>query len=145
MIADSNTELYFFPFFTIGIFYWMFSLFAFKMLTPFLLSPLEIPYPISPPLCFSADVPQATHPILTSCPGIPLQWGIQPSQDQGPLLPLMPNKAIICYICCWGHGYVHLYSLICGLVPGSSVVVWLVDIVVLPVGLQTPSAPSSFL
>jgi hypothetical protein len=31
-------------------------------------------------------------------PHIPLHWGIEPSQDQGPLLPLMPDKVILCYI-----------------------------------------------
>jgi hypothetical protein len=30
-------------------------------------------------------------------PQIPLHWGIKPSQDQGPLLPLMPDKTIFCY------------------------------------------------
>jgi hypothetical protein len=39
----------------------------------------------------------------------------------------------------------HVYSLVGGLVPGSSGEVWLVDIVVLPMGLQTPSAPSLLL
>ena len=34
------------------------------------------------------------------------------------------------------------YSLFGGLVPGSSGGVWLIDIVVLPMGLQTPSVPS---
>jgi len=32
----------------------------------------------------------------------------------------MPNKAILCYICSWSHGSVHVYSLGGGLVPGSS-------------------------
>ena len=51
-------------------------------------------------------------------PGIPLHWGIKPSQDQGPLLPLMTNKAILCYICSWSHGSLHVYSLVGDLVPG---------------------------
>ena len=50
----------------------------------------------------------------------------------------MPDKAILCYICSWSH----VYSLVDGLVPGCSGGVWLVDIVVLPVWLQTPSTPS---
>ena len=33
---------------------------------------------------------------------------------------LMPNKAILCYICNWNHGSLHVYSLVGGLVPGSS-------------------------
>ena len=43
----------------------------------------------------------------------------------------------------------HVYSLVGGLVPGSSEGWWegvrLVDIVVLPMGSQSPSAPSVFL
>jgi hypothetical protein len=54
--------------------------------------------------------------------------------------PLMPVKAILFYICSWSHGSLHLYSLVGG--PWERLGVWLVDIVVLPMGLQTPSAPS---
>jgi hypothetical protein len=43
----------------------------------------SIPPPHSPPL------PNPTTPIPG--PGIPLYWGIEPSQDQGPLLPLMTD------------------------------------------------------
>jgi hypothetical protein len=53
-------------------------------------------------------------------PGIPLHGGIEPSQDQGSLLPLMTDKAILCYICSWSHGSLYVYSLVDGLVPGSS-------------------------
>jgi hypothetical protein len=59
-----------------------------------------------------------THPLLSPCPGIPLYWGIEPSQDQGPLLPLMLDKATLCYICVWSHGSFYVYSLVGGLVPG---------------------------
>jgi hypothetical protein len=57
----------------------------------------------------------------------------------------MSHKAILCYICSWSHGSLQVYSLVGGLVPGNSGVggeVWLVDIVVLLMGLQAPSAPS---
>jgi hypothetical protein len=47
---------------------------------------------------------------------ISLHWGIEPSQDQGPLLPPMPDKAILCYICSWSH----VYSLVVGIVLGRS-------------------------
>jgi hypothetical protein len=43
-------------------------------------------------------------------------------------------------MCGWSHGSLHVYSLVGGLVPGTTL--WLVDIIVLPVGLQIPSAPS---
>jgi hypothetical protein len=32
----------------------------------------------------------------------------------------MPDKAIICYICVWSHEWLHVYSLVGGLVLGSS-------------------------
>jgi hypothetical protein len=60
------------------------------------------------------------HPLPPLHPGIPLHWGIESSQDQGLLLPLVFNKAILWYICSWMHGSLHMYSLVSGLVPGSS-------------------------
>jgi hypothetical protein len=55
--------------------------------------------PIShfPSPCFYEGVPSPTYPFPTPLPCIPLHWGIEPSQDQGPLLSLMPKKAILCY------------------------------------------------
>jgi hypothetical protein len=54
-----------------------------------------------------------THPSTpASCPHIHLQWGIKISQDQGPLFPLIPDKAILCYTCCWSHGSLYVYSLV---------------------------------
>jgi hypothetical protein len=89
--------------------------------------------------CFYEDAPPPTH---SHHPGVPLYWGIEPSQDQGPLLLLMPDNAIIlCSICGWSHGSLHVYSLVGGLVSGNSGMVWLVHIVVLPMRMQTPSAP----
>jgi hypothetical protein len=72
--------------------------------------------PLSHPLSYCLP----THPLPLLYPGIPLHWGIEASQDQGPLLALMSNKAILCYI--WGssHGSLYVYSLAGGLVPGSS-------------------------
>jgi hypothetical protein len=104
---------------------------------PYLLSRKPLFHPQSP--CFRKGAPPPTHlPIL---PWQSRTLGIEPSQEQGALLPLMPNKAILCYICFWSHGSLHVYSLIGGLVPGSSEGICLVDIVVLPIRLQTPSAP----
>ena len=45
---------------------------------PFLGFPSEAPI-IRPSPC------SPTHPLLLPCPGIPLHWGIEPSQDQGSL------------------------------------------------------------
>ena len=50
---------------------------------------------------------------------IPLKWGIEPPQDHGPCLPLMPDKAILCYIYSYSYETLHVYSLVGGLVPGT--------------------------
>jgi hypothetical protein len=81
-----------------------------------------------------------THSFPPPCPGTLLHRSIESSQDQGPLLSLMANKAIFCYMCSWIHGLLHVYSLVGGLVPGSFWRVcggdWLVDIV-LPLGFKS--------
>ena len=55
------------------------------MSSPFLVSPLKIPYPL-PPL----PAPQLIHSHSWSLHS-PILGPIEPSQDQGPLLPLMTN------------------------------------------------------
>jgi hypothetical protein len=109
------------------------------MISPFLATPSQTSHLIpllSPPLYLYESV-LPTHPLPPHCLSIPLHWGIKPTQDQGPPLPLMSDKAILCYICIWSHGPFHVYSLVGGLVSGT----WLVDIV-LRMGLQSPSVPS---
>jgi hypothetical protein len=69
----------------------------------------EIPYPIPSPPASLRVFPPPTHPLQPPRPGIPLHWGTKPSQDQGPLIPLMSNKTILCYICSWSHGFLHVY------------------------------------
>jgi hypothetical protein len=83
------------------------------MLSPFLVFPPNpsIPYP-SP--C------SPTYPLPLPCPGIFLHWGIKPSQNQGPLLLLMYNKAILCYIYSWSHGSLQVNPFVGSLVSGSS-------------------------
>ena len=61
-------------------------------------------YPIPPPTASMRVFPYPPH-----CPPIPLHSGIEPFQDQGPFIPLMPDKAILCYICGWSHGSLHVY------------------------------------
>jgi hypothetical protein len=109
-------------------YYWIFSLFTFQVLSPFQVPTAKPTIPSSFP-CFYEDVLPPTYPLLPPYPWIPLHWGIEPSQDQGPLLPLMPNKAILCYICNWNHGFPPC------VLPGSSGGggIWLVDIIVLPI------------
>jgi hypothetical protein len=60
------------------------------------------------------------HPLLLPIPDIPLHWGIGPSQDQESFLPLMSYKTLLCYTCNWSHGSLHVYSLVGGLVRGTS-------------------------
>jgi hypothetical protein len=90
----------------------LFSLFTFQTLSPFLISPPNCPPILSPFPC------SLTHPLLLPCPEI--HWGTEPSQDQGLLFSSMSHKAILCYICGWRHGSLHVYSLVGDFVPGSS-------------------------
>jgi hypothetical protein len=88
-------------------------------LYPLSQDPLHKPFIPSPhPASMRVPPHLLTYSCLTSL--VFPYWGIDPSQDQGPLLPLMPNKAILCNICGWSHGSFHVYSLVSGLGPGSS-------------------------
>ena len=51
---------------------------------------------------------------------IPEPWGIKPLQDQGLLLLLMPDNAILYYICSWSPGTLLVFCLVGDLVPWSS-------------------------
>jgi len=126
-------------FFILSCFSWIFScnLFTFQMLSPFPLSYTPLPLPL-----LLWEWCHYYQPTPSSVPGITLHWGNEPSQDQVLFCLLMLNNAILCYICSWSHGSLHVDSLFSGSVPGSSHGVWLVDIVVLPMELQSPSAPS---
>jgi hypothetical protein len=95
-------------------------LFTFQMLSSILVSIQKIP--ISTHLLLWGYFP--THPHLSQSPRIPLHWDIEPSQDQGPPYTLLPDKAILYYICSQSHRFVPLYSLVGGLVPGSSGGCW---------------------
>ena len=98
-------------------FYWIFYLFTFQIFFPLPFCPLETPsHPLFPFLRRCS----LSQPHLTPHPGIPLHWSIEPSQDQGPLLSLMPNKTILFCIYIWSNGLLHVYSLDGGSVPGSS-------------------------
>jgi hypothetical protein len=66
------------------------------MLSPFLVSLTQAPYTSFPLL--SMRVLPTHHPLPPHPSGTALYLGIEPSQDQGLLLSLMPDKAILCYI-----------------------------------------------
>ena len=59
----------------------------------------SLSHPLSP--CLYEGIHPPTYPLPSSCPGLPLHWGIEHPQAQGPLLPLMSNMAILCHI--WGQ------------------------------------------
>jgi hypothetical protein len=86
---------------------------------PFPGLPFGNSYPIPPPPTSMTVLP---HPPIhsSSHPGIPTHWGIEHPQAQGPLLPLMSDKAVLYHICSRSHGSLHVYSLVGGPVPGSS-------------------------
>ena len=93
----------------------------------------QFPYPLPASLA---------HSLLLPCSGIPLYWGIKPSQGQGPVLSLTSHKAILYYM--------HLKPWVppCVLFgwwfsPWELWRYWLVHIVVPPMELQIPSAPFS--
>ena len=93
-------------------FYYIFSLLTFQMLSPFPISSLESPYLLpAPPASMKVFPHQLPHSLPSPHPGIPLIGSIEHSQGQGPFLSLMPNKAILCYICSWSHGSLHVCTL----------------------------------
>jgi hypothetical protein len=112
-------------------------LFLFFFTLQHLPPPQETSYPILLIWGYSPTDP----PTPASPPWHSSTRGIDPSQDQGPL-PLMPDKAILFYISDWSHGSLHVYSLVGGLVPGSTLGSgWLLLFFNQP-ELQTPSTPS---
>jgi hypothetical protein len=99
-------------------YYWIFSLVIFQMLSTFLVTPPEIPYPI--------HTPPASMRVLSHQPTPPSQpWnspalGNQSFTGSRASPSIDAKKAILCYICSWSHGFLHVYSLFGGLVPGNS-------------------------
>jgi hypothetical protein len=78
-------------------FYWLPYFFTFQIFPLFWASSPQTM--IHLPLIFaSISVLLPTMPYHFS---IFLHWGIEPPQDKEPPLPLMPDKAILCYICSW--------------------------------------------
>ena len=68
------------------------------------LCPLPNPLIPSPsPLPLRGGTPP-THTLQHQPSTIPLHWDIKPPQNQRSPLPLIPDKAVLCYICTWSHG-----------------------------------------
>jgi hypothetical protein len=121
MDSEAASRKLFFKFFCV---FWFFGVggivyLYFKYISQYP-CPTQTHYPIPSPLASMRVIPHSSTQLLLPRPCIHLLWGIKHSQDQGPLLPLMPDKATLCYICGWSHGLLHVYSLLSGLVPGSS-------------------------
>jgi hypothetical protein len=55
--------------------------------------------------CIYESAPPSALPFLLQQPSIPLSWVIEPPQDQGAPLPVIPDKASLCYIFSWSHEY----------------------------------------
>ena len=86
-----------------------------------------------PTICPSfLSLTESTHQLLPHLFSILLFWAIKPPEEQVAPLLLMPDKAGTDSWIVFGWW----------LVPVSSEGVWLVDIVVLPMGLHSTSAPS---
>ena len=89
-------------------------------------------FPVTPPttpyLTFALPTPLGlyegarppTHSLRSHHSSIPLCWGIQPPLEQGPPLPLLSGKVILCYICIWSHGSLPVYSVVGGLYSGRT-------------------------
>jgi hypothetical protein len=76
--------------------------------------------PFPPRLCLYEGASPTTHHLLSHHSYKPLHWHIKPPQDQRPPLPLMSDKAILCYIGNWSQGSLPVHYLVGGLFPGST-------------------------
>jgi hypothetical protein len=115
------------------LFYWVFSLLKFQMLSPFSV-PSHLPFP-----WFHEGVPPLIQPLPLPPPQIPLHWGIYQaftgSRTSPPIVawqghPFLHVQLEPCIRLCWWLSPWELWG------------IWLTDIVVLPMELQTPSTPS---
>jgi hypothetical protein len=84
-----------------------------------MLSSSQIPLhklPIPSPCLYEGALSHA-HSLLSQHPNIPLPWVIKPPQDQRAPLPVMPDNAILCYICSSSSEFSNVNSLIGGFSP----------------------------
>jgi hypothetical protein len=84
----SNSSPFFFKKFQL----WQIFSFFLDIFFVYILNVIPFPdFPSENPLSPSPSSCSPTHPLLLPGPGIPLYWGIEPSQDQGPLFPLITD------------------------------------------------------
>jgi hypothetical protein len=150
------SEFFVFTFFFFAIFIYLFPLFIFHIFLLdifFIYISNVIPFPGPPPLgkplthslspCFYEGIPSPTHQLLTLHPQIPLHWGIHQAFTGARTPP--PIDAWQGYLLL--HKHLEPWVIPCVLLgwwisPWELWGVWLEDIVVLPMGLQTLSTPS---
>ena len=82
-----------------------------------------------------------SHTLLPHGPSIPLHYGIELPQDQEPSSCWCQIRENSATYASWALGS-SMCTLWLVVSPRELWGVWLIDIVVLPIGLQTPSAPS---
>ena len=88
------------------------------MISSFPVIPLQPPFPFPIfPLCF-ASMKVLLHP-LTHSHLTPLNIPYTGTSNLPPLL-VMSDKAILYYVCIWSPSFLHIYSLVGGLLPGNS-------------------------
>jgi hypothetical protein len=102
------------------------------MLSPFPVFSSTNPHPLPFPLLLWGCSP----PLLPQRPSVPLPWVIEPPQDWGAPLPVMPDKAVLCYISSWSHGH-PLCTLWLVVSPWELSGVWLILLFFLGVFLQS--------
>jgi hypothetical protein len=88
------------------------------MISHFLVTSPQDPHPTTSLLLLCLY--EGAHHLPRNPSSIPLHWGIKPLQDQRPSLPLMSDKAILCYLCVWSHGSLPVHLWVGVLVPGST-------------------------
>jgi hypothetical protein len=138
LISFSISFFLYFILFILLVFFCLHVKYYFPYLFPLRKPPSKPPSP-----CFYVGALPSTYPLPPHCSNIPLHWDIESPEDQGSPFPLIPDKAILCYISCRSYGSLHVYSFFGGKLKSWELwVFWLVDIVILNMGLQTPSASS---
>lgn len=127
MIADISSTVKISLHFLFSFFFcWSFNSFIFQMIISLSWFPLYTPQSPSPlsssplPLRGYSSPTYILPPHHSSTPHHHHAGSIRPPQEQSFPLPLMPEKAILCYICIQSYGFLHVYSLLGALLPGSS-------------------------
>lgn len=97
-----------FLFFLSKLFYFFISVFIY--ISNVILFPGFLPISsLSPPVLFYKSVPLPNQPLAVHPHRRQSSiLGVQPWQDQGLVLPLIPIMAFLCYICSWRHESVHV-------------------------------------